>query len=373
MKKLTRLFALLLAFVLMLSMFSCGKTTDDNEDEEETRYTITEKEWNAFREMNNSTNEAKYYSVDGLYQTIVVKEADGFYCMCNTVYEETQNSGDDTTLSSAAISVPSTGGYTVDTGNTYDTGTIDTGDYGVDSYGMRKAKGADAYEITDSADSIVIDEFNASSGYDIGYFQGSTSASFPSVTIQSSLVLEVEGTFDNYYEVLVPSYYYSTFYDSLGNEYKVNRWELGSCTKEHNGVVYHEIEATDVDGNVVKKWVDPDDLLYVAYATETEDDIAFEDLVYDKAEKAYILEQDLGYVKTKGYFYFENGKIVKGLLFYVLDEEGEEPYDISTLTPKSNYSSSEYTTVVTTYSNVGKTKVEEHTFSESDIIAPKEQ
>ena len=170
-------------------------------------------------------------------------------------------------------------------------------------------------------------------------------------------------------------YQLGTYKDSDGNTYSFDTTiDIGAgCVKTYKGKEYYELRVKDEDGNIVSKWVEKVD---TPYNEKIEiNDVKFKELKYDEKEKAYVFhkvydEYSLG---VKSYFYFEDGKLVKSVVFQAhasdLHEQDGELYDLSKVTPKKGLISDNYTTVVTTYKKHGETKIKNHPFSADDIIS----
>ncbi len=340
MKRITKILALVLALCLSFSMFSCDKEreTDDEDEKKEVRYTITEDEWEEFCNCSNYT--VKVEAFDKGYIT-VQRNVDGLYCDCDIIFsfkDSTAGSGNgDATVPAEAMAKAARGG-TLITGSAdsaSETEPVITEESFVEDSGENPFNNSGVYSGVGDVDSII------SGGV-------------------------ISGGITDLMNQKITSYYK----DAAGNEYKTVRYmyqatlSMGTCHKEYEGKRYVPKSVQDMDGNDALKWIEQGSALVQGKLV-----VNFNDLTFDSKEKAYVYEEKNDSYAYKSYYYFENGTIVKELSFTdAVHSDEPELFDVSTLTPQSNYESDEYTASVKTYSNVGKTVIEKHTFSPSDII-----
>lgn len=380
MKKFTRILALLLALTLCLSFVACGDDEETNEPQE-TRYTITEEEWEAFVDTyENVTIKTEIYAGDEYSQEYVVKMADGYTCWCGNDWSTSNGEHDHTTTtqSTTASRTPSSGSSDYSSSN-------NSGNY--PNYSSSKNSGSNDYPNYSSSRKITVDLRPVTS---IGGMIWGTN-DIPTISVGDrpgapivNMVVSTELTFDpnvDYWgngtasgwignDILQLLYQFGNYVDADGEKYNFGSLsDFGTgCVKEYKGKTYYELEVKDEDGKYVTKWVERTDA-EIAHEDVLDNDFDFDDLKYDEKEKAYVYkysDKENGF-NLKSYFYFENGLIKKTVAFSSFEHDGKEAYDVSKVKP-NQLISDEYSATVQTYKKHGETKVKGHSFSKDDII-----
>ncbi len=382
MKKFTRILALLLALALCLSFVACGDEEETSEEPKETRYTITEEEWEEFTDgYENVTIKTEFYAGDENSAEYVIKYADGYTCWCENEWSDEDYDGVHThpnvSTKSSAYSSPSNDYPPYSSKPNYG-GSNDYPPYSSSNYGgsndypsySRNSK----YQTT--TDVIIKEEVFTPPIF--SFNDTAVSAVIKpvmSMSIGNSAFVDASlgiGSASGWIgdDLLQLIYQFGDYTDADGEKYSFGSFsDIGSgCTKEYKGKTYYELKVEDEGGDYVTKWAEhvvpsgwEQGILKIA---------DFEDLKFDAKEKAYVYHHTYKKegISLKSYFYFEDGKAEKAIVFSTGDKYfGEEPYDLSEVTPKDLISDN-YSVSIQTYKKHGETKIKGHSFSKGDII-----
>ena len=335
MKKIAKLLLVAIICSLVLALVSCG-------GDKKSKYTITEKEWKAaFSADRNVTEKQETYRGDEEGTIRTIKYANGYVCFCEN---EDDIWGDAPTTTTASTTV--TGG--IIGGSTSGSSTSGSSTSGTT---------------------------NSITGGTMGTFWFSSSSDLPPTT---SVAGGIGST--AWDKVILDVNRYESFAPTVSEE-KVEVVSTYYTCWYFDGEKYYQFMPNDEDGNKVAKWLE-----YEEYPNASGKLFAppcdFDELEYDEDEKAYVYccehedpfieDQITQKYSEKFYFYFEDGKLVKTVQYWATSyggtifPNGEDPYDVSGVTPKDPISS-EYSTTITTYENHGKTKVD-HTFNKKDVV-----
>ena len=326
MKKFFPFFMILLAVICIVPLVSCS---DDGP-----RTTITREEWDAFYYADNVTLTMTVYS-EG--QETIVKQrcAEGVICTCPT----------DDELKDYIDSIFGSGFF----------------DSYVDSNG------------TSSGNGDLVQDPACSGGNKVIFVTPEVNETYvPSDLPHDSVIYNPTiggGAYDlpdygDKYVATLPLYDEDESYkDKSGNKFYMPMYFISfspsPCMKTHNDKVYEPIFLYDKNEVLHQKWIRSKNPVSPI-------DISLSDLTYDENEKAYYyignLYDGVEYGFTKIYYYFENGKIVKSVIF----SETVDNIDVSVCTP-SDLGKGKYISGLIEYSDFGTTKTS-HTFNEADIV-----
>ena len=362
MKKIAKLLLVAIICSLVFTLASCGGT----------RYTITEKEWKDLEKtFENCTVKSEiFYGSKEQAQVSELKQADGIYCYCNGM-----NLGGSTEST-----------VSVDDERAVRQIDVDMVEDSVDSFNSTSSTTADSYPKSDTAN-----DFSSSSDIFVSGIGSGGMILYPMSGVNSlivnSLIIYTSGSLggmdlppqmvtrpgldlnDYLPEIFQQNTYAGSYLDDDGNTY-VNM-DLNAfvneikCYKQYEGERYVEIEVLDENGKTVTKWT-KDRSWASVNEIFTSDTIDYKDLKYDKKEKAYVHQYTHNEQSIKVYMYFENGKMMKAVSFVAFSDEDGKTFDVSNLTV-DNVGGEGYYSMVTTYSDYGKTKVD-HKFNKNDII-----
>lgn len=356
MKRLIKITAVFLVLTMAGSLIACSCGT------EETRYTVTEEEWDAAQEQNsNVTAKHEYYMGEDESTIQVVKYADGYSCSCDGEkwWENEENIPSiQSSRKESATSTP-TADSVSGSSRISRTRSVDNTVAASAEDSMMGELVMPDISVNDMSETVTI--YPAFSGIQF-YASGNQSFIFDTIIGDYEI---------GDHEFILEFGYSGKYQDGQGNEYihsafNYSTASYGACTMEYKGDFYVELPVLDKNGKTVVKWTKQQDI-----TIERSAKIPFDEVVYDEAERAYVYETSEKFgeyeYNLKTYFYFENGKLLKVISFNAQSTEGGKAADLSKVTPK-DLISDKYVTFVSRYYNHGETEIKHHSFSKDDII-----